>query len=58
MLVGVDEDVLEQLGRTGLLDLIGRGYVFLEQKQYGASLRQAVAVAELWIAQNQQDEET
>jgi SulP family sulfate permease len=57
MLEGLSEKVLEQLERTELLDLIGKDNVFLGQKQYGVSLRQALAAAEEWLAQQQEDEE-
>jgi SulP family sulfate permease len=57
MLEGLSEEVLEQLERTELLDLIGEDNVFLGQKQYGASLRQALAAAKDWLAQQEEDEE-
>jgi SulP family sulfate permease len=57
MLEGLDEGVLEQLERTDLLDLIGQENVFLEQPQFGASLRQALAAAEAWIAENETETE-
>jgi hypothetical protein len=57
MLEGLSEKVLEQLEKTELLDLIGRDNVFLGQKQHGASLRQALAAAKDWLAQQQEDEE-
>ncbi len=52
MLEGLNERVLEQLGETDLLDLIGKENAFLGQPQFGASLRQALAAAEAWIAQD------
>jgi SulP family sulfate permease len=57
MLEGLSAKVLEQLERTELLDLIGEDNVFLGQKQHGASLRQALAAAEGWLVQQQEDEE-
>ena len=51
MLVGVDDDVLDQLERTGVLDLIGRENVFPTQASIGAALKQAVMAAEAWIQQ-------
>jgi SulP family sulfate permease len=57
MLEGLSEKVLEQLERTDLLDLIGEENVFLGQKQHGASLRQALAAAEAWLAQQAEDQE-
>ncbi len=57
MLEGLSDKVLDQLEKTGILDLIGKDNVFLGQKQHGASLRQALAVAEAWLAQQDEDEE-
>ncbi len=57
MLEGLSEQVLEQIDRTDLLDLIGQDNVFLGQPQFGASLRQALAAAEAWLAQNDENEE-
>ena len=53
MLEGLSEKVLDQIERTELLDLIGEENVFLGQSVYGASLRQALAVAEAWLLQDQ-----
>jgi SulP family sulfate permease len=53
MLEGLSEKVLEQIERTDLLDLIGEENVFLGQPQHGASLRQALAAAEVWLARDQ-----
>jgi SulP family sulfate permease len=52
MLVGVEQHVLEQLDRTELLDLIGEENVFLAQARIRASLEEALAAAEAWIAQS------
>jgi SulP family sulfate permease len=57
MLEGLSETVLEQLERTELLDLIGASNVFLGHKQFGASLRQALAAAEEWLAEHRETEE-
>jgi len=57
MLEGLSEKVLEQLDKTGFLDLIGEDNVFLGQPQFGASLRQALAAAEAWLARHDADEE-
>jgi SulP family sulfate permease len=57
MLEGLSKKVLEQLERTDLLDLIGEENVFRGQKQHGASLRQALAAAEAWAAQNAETED-
>jgi SulP family sulfate permease len=57
MLEGLSKKVLEQLERTDLLALIGEENVFRGQKQHGASLRQALAAAEAWAAQNAETED-
>ena len=43
------------LRRTELLDLIGQENVFLGPRQHGASLRQALAAAEEWLAQDREN---
>ena len=53
MLEGLSEKVLDQIERTELLDLIGAENVFLAQPQHGASLRQALVVAEAWLLRDQ-----
>ena len=50
MVAGVSESVLKQMERTGLLDLIGREYVFLAQAQWGMAGSQAYQAAEEWLA--------
>jgi SulP family sulfate permease len=57
MLEGLSEKVLDQLRRTDLLELIGEENVFLGQPQHGASLRQALAAAEEWLARDQGNRE-
>ena len=49
MLTGVSETIVQQMERTGFLDLIGRENVFLAQAQWGASASQAYEVAEAWL---------
>ena len=51
MLEGINQQVLAQLERTDLLDLIGEHNVYLAQPIFGAALRQAFKAAEEWIAQ-------
>jgi SulP family sulfate permease len=51
MLEGINQQVLVQLERTDLLDLIGEHNVYLAQPIFGAALRQALEAAEEWIAQ-------
>jgi SulP family sulfate permease len=52
MLVGLNQQVIEQLERTELLDLIGKENVFLAQARYRASLELALARAQTWQAQH------
>jgi SulP family sulfate permease len=49
MLIGVDQRVLDQLARTGLLQLIGEENVFLATPQLGEAMNQAVAAAAAWL---------
>jgi len=49
MLEGINQQVLDQLQRTALLDLIGEENVFIGQPQFGAALKQAESAAETWI---------
>ena len=53
-LEGLNERVLEQLEETEMLDLIGRENVFMAKPRFGESLKEALAAAERWIA----DQET
>ena len=43
-------ELIPQLERTGLIRLIGRDNVFLEQPQWGAAANQALEAAEAWSA--------
>ncbi len=51
MLVGVDQRVLDQLARTGLLQHIGEENVFLATPQVGEAMNQAAAAAYAWLGQ-------
>ena len=51
MLVGVDQAVLGQLAKTGVLDIIGAENVFLATPKLGAAMNQAAAAAYAWIGQ-------
>jgi SulP family sulfate permease len=51
MLEGLNERVLEQLEDTEALDLLGRENVFLAKPRFGDALKEAVAAAEHWIAE-------
>jgi len=57
MLAGVNEEVLNQLEKTDMLDLIGEENVFPAQPQFGAALREALAAADEWLAQGKENEE-
>jgi len=50
MLVGVDEHVMEQLEKTGILELIGEQNVYPAHQAFLASLQEATAAAQEWIA--------
>jgi SulP family sulfate permease len=52
MLEGINQQVMEQLERTDLLDLIGEENIFLGQPRFGAAMSKALAAAETWIAQS------
>ena len=52
MIASISQDVMEQLERTELLDLIGEKNIFLGQARFGAALGEAVAAAEAWMAQS------
>jgi len=52
MIEGINQQVLEQLERTELLDLIGEENIFLGQPQFGAAMREALAAAEDWMEHN------
>jgi SulP family sulfate permease len=49
MLVGVDQAVLDQLTKTGMLKVLGEENVFVATPQLGAALNQAVAAATEWL---------
>jgi SulP family sulfate permease len=57
MLEGLSQKVLDQIERTDLLDVIGEENVFLAQPRHGASLREALAVAEDWLSQDRERRE-
>jgi len=50
ILDGVSQQVMEQLERTDLLDLIGERNVYLAQPIFAAALHQALSDAEEWMA--------
>lgn len=49
MLVGIDNDVRNQLAKTDVLILIGAENLFLATPQIGAALNEAIAAAHAWI---------
>jgi SulP family sulfate permease len=57
MLEGPSEHVVDQLEKTDLLDLIGGENVFPGQPEFGAALRDALAAAEEWLAQGEENGE-
>lgn len=54
MLTGVNENVLEQLEKTDLLDLIGKQYVFPAEVRFGASADHAIQAAKTWMSKGKQ----
>jgi SulP family sulfate permease len=52
MLVGVDQNVRDQLAKTGVLELIGEENVFVATPQLGAAMNRAVAAANAWLGQS------
>ena len=50
MLAGVAPDVQTQLVRTGLIEVVGRGNVYLSTEYIGQAGTQAWADAERWLA--------
>jgi SulP family sulfate permease len=52
MLVGVDQAVLDQLTKTGMVKVLGEENVFVATPQLGAALNQAVAAATEWLAKH------
>jgi SulP family sulfate permease len=51
MLIGVDEAARRQLAKTGVLQLIGEGNVFLATPQLGEAMNRAVEAAHAWLEQ-------
>jgi SulP family sulfate permease len=56
MLEGLNQDALDQMRRTELLDLIGEDNVFIGQRQFGAAMRDAYAAAENWSHEPEGDD--
>jgi len=50
MIVGINQQVLDQLERTRLLNLIGEQNIFLGQPRFGVALREALTAADDWMA--------
>ena len=52
LLAGVGPELAEQLQRTGMVELLGSENVLASQPLLGASIRQAIAVGEEWLAED------
>ncbi len=50
MLAGVGPELADQLQRTGMVELLGEENVLAAQPVLGASIREAIAVGEEWLA--------
>ncbi len=48
-LAGVNEAVLAQLERTGLVTLLGRENIYVAQRQWGAAATKAYEDAQVWL---------
>ena len=55
MFEGVNEQVLKQLRKTDVLDLIGEENVFMVDARFGVSARQALTAAQDWMEQHAAD---
>jgi SulP family sulfate permease len=55
MLAGVDPNVIAQMERTGIVRDIGRENLFQATQDIGQALMQAVAAAESWIGEKQEE---
>jgi SulP family sulfate permease len=55
MLAGVDPYVIAQMGRTGIVQDIGRENLFQATQDIGQALVQAVEAAESWIGEEQEE---
>jgi sulfate permease, SulP family len=55
MLAGVDPNVVAQMERTGIVQDIGRENLFQATQDIGQALVQAVAAAESWIGEKQEE---
>jgi SulP family sulfate permease len=58
LLAGINARVIEQLQDTALLDIIGKENVFPAQSQFGASVEQALARANVWQVQHTEQAKT
>jgi SulP family sulfate permease len=55
MLEGLSEGVLETLQETEIVDLLGEENVFLAKLRFGDSLQEALAAAEAWITNDEEE---
>ncbi|NOQ54773.1 MAG: STAS domain-containing protein, partial [Thermoplasmata archaeon] len=56
MLSDVDEGIMEQFERTGLLDELGREYVIPTRDVLGASITEALEVANAWLEEDRDEQ--
>lgn len=54
MLCGVEEAVMKDLEAGEVIEVVGAEYIFPIQPVIGASIEEALAAAERWIAENKQ----
>jgi SulP family sulfate permease len=54
MLAGVQPHVMEELQRTGLMDIVGKGNIFAAEPGYGAAEDKALAAAQKWLTEHGQ----
>jgi len=55
MLAGVDPNVVAQMERTESCEIFGRENLFQATQDVGQALMQAVAAAESWIGEKQEE---
>jgi SulP family sulfate permease len=56
ILAGLNEGILSQLERTGLLELIGKENIFMATQEYGIAANQAFEYAQNWLEAVEQQE--
>jgi sulfate permease, SulP family len=53
MLAGVHQNVVDQLAKTEILNLIGEKNIFLATPQFGGAMNKAAAEAYTWLGKSQ-----